>query len=364
MRAKNRQELPSVTEWMLRVTLVVVSTVLAVAVLELGCRLHNGSHWLLHWPNLVAQEVAAPPPGGYVHDPVLGFVPKPGFASAGFSFDDLGNRVVPSLGGVAGGAPVLVTGASFAFGDEVGNDHSWPAYLQSLIGRRTVNAGVNAYGLDQTVLRTERKSASLRPALIILSFDSESLERSELRRESGVLKPYFTVDDDGELALHNVPVPNEHAGGKPRPALTFWQRTFGWSHLVDMIMRRLGLALQWLAVTERATPDGTAERLACPLMERLAGLRTPTLVVAQYAPDYWEHDDAEERVEERTMSRGVLACAAEAGLATFDTFDVIDRTVRERGLEYLYLEEHHSPGGNRVIAEAIAAELERRRLLK
>ncbi len=351
-------------EWTVRLALVSVSVLMTFAVLELGCRLSEGRHWLLHWPNLVAQELAVRAHGsGYVHDPVLGFVPQPKFASPSFSVDDRGNRAMPPLARGASGALLLVTGASFAFGEEVHDDSSWPVYLQALVGRRTVNAGVSAYGLDQTVLRTEQEAAFLKPTLIVLSFDSESLLRSESRRTFGALKPYFTIDDKGALALQNVPVPNVMDGGVSHVGLTFWQRAFGWSLLIDMTMQRLGQWDGWMGLSERVTPDGTAERLACPLMQRLAKLNTPTLIVAQYAHGYWKLDERSATGAQH-LSRIVLECAAQAGLSTFDTFDVVDRAVRERGLNNLYLRDHHNPEGNRLIGESIAAELKRQGLLK
>ena len=66
--------------------------------------------------------------------------------------------------------PILATGASFTLGEEVADDESWPDYLQNLIGRKVVNAGVSGYSLDQTVLRTEKLAPLVKPLFIVTAF--------------------------------------------------------------------------------------------------------------------------------------------------------------------------------------------------
>ena len=68
-------------------------------------------------------------------------------------------QMPPPPADATAGPPVLATGDSYTQGDEVDNDHTWPAQLQGLLRRRTINAGVAAYGFDQIVLRTEQARA-------------------------------------------------------------------------------------------------------------------------------------------------------------------------------------------------------------
>jgi len=56
----------------------------------------------------------------------------------------------------------------------------------------------------------------------------------------------------------------------------------------------------------------------------------------------------------------VLHCAEVAGLATLDTYGVVEQAVRARGIDAIYIHDHHTPEGNRLIAEAIAAALKAR----
>ncbi len=342
----------------MRSTLVVASILLTLIGLELGCRLWRSHYLLWHWPNLVTQEhenLSRFIWGRFVRDPLLGWAPKPDFRSPDLNYNEQGTRIMPALAAdVTGSSVLLTTGDSYAEGGEVADDESWPAYLQPLVRHRTVNAGVGGYGLDQMVLRAEQQAATLYPAAIVLSFIADDLWRTEMRRLWGSEKPYFTAADDGTLVLRNVPVP---AIPTPDDRLSFWHRILGWSALAEMVLHRLDWHDEWTSDNRRVLPAGTGERLACPLMRRLATLGIPTLVVAQYDP-IADHD------EQRRKSGLVLGCAALSGLAVLDTFDIVRSAVRERGIGALYLEEHHNAAGNRLVATAIAAELERRGMLQ
>jgi hypothetical protein len=107
----------------------------------------------------------------------------------------------------------------------------------------------------------------------------------------------------------------------------------------------------------RALPRGAGETLVCPLMQRLARLDVPTLVVAQYAAYGWENKAY--GVEARRLSLLVLDCAAKAGLQTLDLFDMVDGTLRAGGRDSIFgpHADHQSPGGNRLTAGKIAAKL-------
>jgi len=112
-------------------------------------------------------------------------------------------------------------------------------------------------------------------------------QRSEYRRLWSIEKPYFDLGDGKKLELHNVPVP--HNAEIPW-RLRVLREVFGWSALLETIMRRTGEAYEWQMAGVRALPRGAGETLACPLMQRLSRLGIPTLVVvlipAQAAHDY------------------------------------------------------------------------------
>ena len=344
-----------------RVLLVLGSVLFGLLFLEVGCRAVRGTDSLLHWQNIVLEQRRAMAGNNigarFDYDPLLGVVPTPGFAAPDMSYDRNGFRNVPPTAGMSDGPPILATGDSYTLGDEVTDGESWPAVLQGLTGRRTINAGVAAYGFDQTVLRTEQLAARLKPAAIVVGFIADDLRRAELSRAWGTEKPYFALKD-GALELRNVPVP---PSPRPEDTLDFWQRTFGWSVLLDTVLIHQGLQYEWVVDHKRAVPAGTGERVACALMPRLAKLGVPTLVVAQY--DFYVWQNAEFGAEQRRASGVVLKCAEAAGLIPIDLYEKTASAIRAEGRDKVYRAWHPSPRGYRLIAEEIAAELDRRHIL-
>ena len=200
-------------EWAKWLALVAASVVFSLMVLELGLRALDGEPdgWqgLTHWPNLVLQARTASWDRHTVHDPRLGFVPRPNYHwEHGMAhYDAHSDRVTPAPAGMTlAEPPVLVLGDLFAHGDEINDEEAWPTRLQALLHRRVVNAAMSGYGIDQMVLRGEIEAAREKPAAIVLSFIADDVRRMEMKRVWGAEKPYFALVD-GKLVERNVPVP-------------------------------------------------------------------------------------------------------------------------------------------------------------
>jgi hypothetical protein len=118
---------------------------------------------------------------------------------------------------------------------------------------------------------------------------------------------------------------------------------------------RFGWYAQWHYYDDPQLPPGAGAALGCPLIGRLAALEVPVLVVLQYEREDWKTDPRDG--EEYLQSRRVLDCAAASGMEVLDLGDTVERGVRALGVDPLYREDHHSPEGNRLVAEAIAARL-------
>ena len=340
--------------------LVSASLLVGVVVLELGVRIVDagprGS--LTDWHNIIRQQRVFT--RGYTdararYDSALGFVGSPNYSAAGFHYDVHGFRVTPAPAGMTlAEPPILAVGGSYTLGDEVADEETFPAQLQALAGRRTINAGMEAYGLDQMVLRAEAVAAQDRPAAIVVSFGADNLRRMEMSRVWGVEKPYFTLTD-GKLALRNVPVPKS-----PDPATTLdiWQRLFGRSRLVDLILRHFGWQYEWSVDHVRVLPRDEGVKLSCPLFKRLAGLGLPTVVVAEYDPYLWV--DLPYMKEQNALTDEVLRCAAAAGFVTINPFDEIDKGMRTAGRDLYYRKgEHPSPAGHALVARLVTEALQR-----
>jgi lysophospholipase L1-like esterase len=342
-----------------RIALVIGSVLFSLLFLEVGARLWRGPEWLLKWPNLVLAErntTAGSRSGHFTYDAQLGFISAPNFKSADINYDAHSYRLIAALpADLAGKPPIVALGDSYTHGDEVADSDTWPAQLQGIVQWPVVNAGVTAYGIDQAVLRAERAAAELKPAAFVIGFIPDDLRRAEMRRVWGTEKPYFELEGD-QLKLRNVPVPPSPA---PRDTLDWTQRIFGYSVALDTFLRLKGWQYEWAVDHDRVLPRGEGERVACALMKRLAALardvKASALVVAEYDPYTWEDADFSE--DQRRIAGGVLKCAADAGLATVDTFAAYDRAIAAGGIHAVYLKNHPNPAGARLIAEQVAAGL-------
>ena len=343
------------------VALIAASVVFSLLVLELGCRLiRMGPAGLVHWPNIARQRMSNAENGAdsctYAYDARLGWTSPANCASPGYNIDADGFRQTPAGADVAR-PPVLVSGSSFAKGDEVADGEAWPAYLQEMTGRRVLNGGVGGYSLDQTVLRAERLVPQTKPMLVIASFTPDDVRRTELRVAWSRDKSYFTVKD-GRLELQNVPVPGQPGARVPIPVAA---HLLGWSALANLIADRLSIFAGWYYDEVQGAPRGSGPEIACLLMQRLAGLDVPVIVVAEYSRGHWMAD-AEGKARDFAKTRPVLECAEKAGLIPLDMAELLKPVMEQRGIDAMFRSDHHSPEGNRATAEAIGQTLAVRRL--
>jgi len=349
------------TGWGARIALVSASLLASLALLEVGYRLILwGPDGLVSWPNLVHQRMGigdGDQSCQYAYSAALGWTSPANCVSASFNSDADGFRRSASQASLAE-PPILVTGSSFAKGDEVGDNETWPAYLQATIGRKVVNAGISGYAFDQTVLRTEQLVPMVKPLFVIASFTPGDIRRAEMEVAWNRDKPFFTVKN-GKLDLHNVPVPGKPGDPVQFPTAAEW---FGRFALAELVAGSLGIQRGWYFREIRGAPAGTGATVACQLVPRLAALGVPVVVMAQYSRNYWK-DNGLFGTELHRAVRQVLDCAAAAGLIPFDTADALKAVVDTRGAGPFYRTDHHSAEGNRVVADLVMRELVNRGLL-
>ena len=344
-------------EWLARLGLIVAATLATLLVLELVLRTCWG--YLLLWPNFVVSArtaLADQDRSRYVHDDLLGYVPRAGYAAAGVTIDANGLRHTADLPASQTAGAILTVGDSFTFGAEVSDRETWPAHLQTLTGQKVLNGGVSGYGFDQIVLRAESLAATLRPSVIVVGFIADDIRRTEMRRLWSADKPYFELDHDTQV-LRNVPVPPR---AEPRATLNFWQRTLGYSFLFEFILRRLDLLHDWFGDHVRVHPADSGERIACRLTSRLAALQDKSgarvLVLAEYDPVVWQNADFS--TEQRRLTGHLLGCAKQNGLDVLDSFDAM--AGHKGGPSELYVLWHMNAEGNQLIAGFVAGWLGKR----
>ncbi len=199
------------------------------------------------------------------YDSELGWLPKSEGAwpnGARFHMDSTGSRSHASVA-TTGEGSTLTLGDSVTFGDEVEDSETWPAQLQTLIGRPVRNGAVFAYGVDQAVLRGERLLEVHSPAQVILGVISHDISRAQYSYYYA-WKPFFRLVE-GELLLCNVPAPRDPA---PQGALPGVRRALSYSHLANSILSRL--AAGWWSPGGIAEEHENGVEVSARLIERLA----------------------------------------------------------------------------------------------
>jgi hypothetical protein len=198
---------------------------------EVLARLNRGPTWFGSYRQLRLDLLARNYPAAL--DPVLGYVPRAGFASED---NHWGTRVSIDADGLRGnGAPpppgkrvVVAVGDSFTFGDQVDDDATWPALLEQRLGTPVKNGGVFGYSLTQAVLRGEQLIERFEADVLIVSFIPDDLRRCEFSRRYTAV-PWFDLVD-GRLVLQPIPP------GAVGPRAHGFKDLIAHSALVDVLM--------------------------------------------------------------------------------------------------------------------------------
>ena len=171
-------------------------------------------------------------------------------------------------------------------------------------------------------------------------------------------KPYFTATD-GRLELQNVPVPGQPGARVPVPIAA---HVLGWSALADLVADRLSIFDGWYYDEVQGSPRGSGPEIACLLMQRLARLDVPVVVLAEYSRGHWMADAAG-KMRDFARTGPVLTCAEKAGLIPLDMAAPLRPAIAKRGIDAMFRSDHHSAEGNQATAEAIVHQLAGRHLL-
>ncbi|HVN40826.1 MAG TPA: SGNH/GDSL hydrolase family protein [Myxococcota bacterium] len=117
---------------------------------------------------------------------------------------------------------ILLFGDSFTAGDGVSDCRRYGEQVEALLpGTEVFNFGLPGSGTDQQYLIWREYASQLEHDLVVIAVLVENIRRVVARyRLYGttkgddlmLAKPYFTLEADGELALHHVPVPRAPIG--------------------------------------------------------------------------------------------------------------------------------------------------------
>ncbi|MEM8811846.1 MAG: hypothetical protein AAGF59_04445 [Pseudomonadota bacterium] len=346
--------------------LLAASLLIGLVMIEAGFRVLND---IPFWPieNHIAREQALlNTQTANAYDPDLGWVLKPGIASnpqdqdTSFTTGDLGIRMNSSTVRPLPKGAILAVGDSFTAGSEVGDRHSWPAQLESMVGEPVVNGGVGGWAADQIVLRAEKLAPVLEPHTIVISFLADDILRAGFRVYGSANKPWFDLDGDDKLVRHNDPVPV--FSGKPSE-IGF--SPIGYFHIATFVADRLGFG-DWLRRGDQNIRNGNDPvAVSCKLLERahkrFSADGRRTIFLLQHGGD-----DRHDRTSQKPHADKVVACARAAGIETIDTWPPLLEEFRQgpdvyRRLFVMHdngqLYGHMSPEGNALIARLVAEKL-------
>lgn len=293
-----------------------------------------------------------------VHDPLLGYRPKPDYASKDnvwqtqvtIDGDGLRTHGRPSIvAGTAAADRVLAVGDSFTFGDQVSDGETWPAYLEEQLGRSVLNGGVFGYSFGQTVLRAEVLLDQHDVGLVVCSLIPDDIKRCEMSRRY-TPKPWFEFEG-GTLQVRGVPVVDSTKDNSLDQQ--YLRKLMGYSAMLDIVF--WNTAKSWWVGQERIVrvhPEGSGLGICKVLLERLhakcqqKGARL-VLVLQGRKPEV--------AAGPKIRAPELLVHGDGLGITTLDLATRFRRMYeKDRSLQAKFFQGHMTATGNRWVAEQIA----------
>lgn len=241
---------------------------------------------------------------------------------------------------------ILVVGDSYTFGEQVGNDETWPACLQRMLNRRVDNGGVTGYGAAQALRRATVEMGERRYADIVLSIVvGDDFARDRMIYKWGRPKPAVVSSDQGlgwskvgdptlEGTIFNPKIPSP-------VTVALYENLMIFAMVVDKIAPQI--AYPWVAF-EREHPDAAPVEAIIPWTLNkfvdAAGERAVLLL------QYWQYLDNEHMLQERANIREL---AEQLPIRLIDTYEAL----REEDSADVW-NGHHTPYGNQLVCRELA----------
>ena len=283
-------------------------------------------------------------------DELLGYVPREGFSGIinelGWTngkvtirkdgFRSNGSETSPPL------TDVLAVGDSFTFGYQVSDDETWPACLETKLGRGVDNGGMFGYGAAQALRRASLKLAEKNYSALVLSiFLGDDFRRDRQSYHFGFPKPALIHTENG---IAWSAVPPQVPGTKYHPLSIFLSLPYERSELlavtVDQLFPEYGVAGDSLTIEHPDAADKN-EIIDWTLREFSNFKIKNKVLLLQYSPDATNPTDVAEE------KKSILRIANELSLKVVDTSAVLKNY---KASELWYTNgHHHTPFGNKVV---------------
>jgi lysophospholipase L1-like esterase len=266
---------------------------------------------------------------------------------------------------------VLLFGDSFTAGDGVSNRDRYGDLLERHVpGAQVFNFGLPGSGTDQQYLAWREMASGIEHDLLVLAVQVENIRRvaSRMRtfeaegRQVVLAKPYFTLDADGSLSLHGVPVAREPLRPDQVAPEDLAHLDRGGDHaLVRKVVNKLGVKdvvqtltrYQPLPAYDRA--DHPDWRLMRAILSRwIAESTVPVLLMPvplyQYVEETSSPDGYQQRFRELAADTGALL---HDPLPDFHRLPKAERRQLRFGRDI-----HPTAAWHRVMADSLAPRLE------
>ena len=270
----------------------------------------------------------------------------------------------PDADSDARGIKVLFIGASLVAGDNVSNRDRFTDVLEQLLPRaESHNYALSGSGHDQQLLIHREFAPLVDPDVLVLCPAINCIGRNLLADRlhydpvTGgsirVPRPYFTLDTDGSLVPHNVPVPKPAFKAMPDPRFAATRPT---------LQRRAKDAIKSMVLRQEPPylydlyddPQGIGYRLGQALLGQILRESTASLKVLAPLPDlnYVTRPDA-------TNHHSFFLSLAKAGGAQFVDVAGFFRGLSEREKQQGFFphDGHYTRTGHELIANGLAATL-------
>jgi hypothetical protein len=321
--------------------------------------------------NFVSQALsAATKSGASEYHETLGWTLRSNFGNSTFSTREHGIRL--NVNDAAGELETLrrdsivVVGDSFAAGSEVSNANTWPAFLDRHLDVHVYNGAAGGYGVDQIYLRSLELNKLLSPSIIIFGILTNDSLRNVYSIYGGGHKPYFTIEETGELNLQGVPVPRPNVG-KARDVGVI-RSILGHSYLIYFVVNTLNIKHLWITPSlhyKKVASNEVGVEITCGLLKKIKLIEDSVGVDYLFFPQYGYGEV--KQGERHWFGRDVVDCAKKLGVEMVDPWEYLSSQVGNGLIEKHYVLQadgvtygHMSDFGNEQMGEILLSYLSRK----
>ena len=233
---------------------------------------------------------------------------------------------------------IVAIGDSFTFGEEVNDNQTWPAVLETLLkNTEVINLGCSAYAHDQIFFSLRDEGVKYAPDIILLGYFKSDVPRN-MENFLCYAKPQV-IEKDGKYFFSNIPVPTP-------------------KELIKEVMYQSQLYLISKFLFNKTFKDhGSAQAITVYILNQIkeTASKINARLIFVFLPTHHEM---------RRASFGFIRnYCEENNIEYIETTDIFEKEIAKLGDEqfkrryFQFASEHYSPKGNAMVAGIIEEHL-------